>query len=166
MVTRAGDWAWSSYRAHVGLTPPPAWLDVKGLHSFILGYPAVSLAHRKRAAAIYADSVAGQRDSGLWQSGLRHQVFLGDDDFIERSLKRCEVRMADPDGVPRQQTLAPRALPAMLAMHALPAAGARTAYREGGFTMREIAGQLGLSVSSVSRMIARAEEGDDAKIKT
>jgi REP element-mobilizing transposase RayT len=166
MVSRAGDWPWSSYRAHVGLAPPPAWLDVEGLYSFILGHPAISLAHRKRAAAIYAESVAGQSGSGLWQSGLRQQVFLGDAAFIERSLERCEVRVADPDGIPRQQTLAPRALPAILAAHAVPAAGMRAAYREGGFTMKEIAQQAGLSVSSVSRMIAGAERGASAKLKT
>jgi hypothetical protein len=93
-------------------------------------------------------------------------VFLGDAAFIERSLERCEVRVADPDGIPRQQTLAPRALPAILAAHAVPAAGMRAAYREGGFTMKEIAQQAGLSVSSVSRLIAGAERGASAKLKT
>ena len=166
MVARAAEWPWSSYRAHVGLATPPSWLDVESLHSFILGCPAISLAQRKRAAAIYANSVADQCDSELWKSSLLRQVFLGDDAFMERSLKRCEVPVADPDGIPRQQTLAPRALPAILATHAAPAAGMRAAYRDGGFTMREIARQVGLSVSSVSRMIAGAGGGGDAKLKT
>jgi hypothetical protein len=166
MVSYAGDWAWSSYRAHVGLALPPPWLDVEGLHSFILGCPARSRAQRKRAAALYAESVAGACDFAPWQPDLRHQVFLGDDAFIERSLKHCEVRAADPDGIPRQQTLAPRTLPSILAAHTALAQGMRSAYREGGFTMSAIARHAGLSVSSVSRMIAAAERGSSAKLKT
>lgn len=52
MVPRAGDWAWSSYRAHVGLAPPPAWLDVEGLHSFVLGYPAMSAIARQAGLSV------------------------------------------------------------------------------------------------------------------
>ncbi|MCX7199817.1 MAG: transposase [Proteobacteria bacterium] len=166
MVAHVDDWAWSSYRAHVGLALPPPWLDVEGLHSFILGCPARSPAHRRRAAALYAESVATPCDFAPWQPGLRRQVFLGDDAFIERSLKHCEVRAADPDGIPRQQTLAPRTLPSILAAHTALAQGMRSAYREGGFTMSAIARHAGLSVSSVSRMIAAADGGSSAKLKT
>ena len=114
----------------------------------------------------HAESVAGACDFAPWQPDLRHQVFLGDDAFIERSLKHCEVRAADPDGIPRQQTLAPRTLPSILAAHTALAQGMRSAYREGGFTMSAIARHAGLSVSSVSRMIAAAERGSSAKLKT
>lgn len=166
MVSNVGDWAWSSYRAHVGLALPPPWLDVEGLHSFILGCPARSPAHRKRAAALYAESVVTPCDFTPWQPDLRHQVFLGDDAFIERSLKHCEIYPADPDGIPRQQTLSPRTLPSILAAHTVLAQGMLSAYREGGFTMSAIARHAGLSVSSVSRMIAAAEGSSSAKLKT
>ncbi len=32
MVPKPQGWAWSSYPAHVGQAPVPAWLDTPGLH--------------------------------------------------------------------------------------------------------------------------------------
>jgi len=166
LVESAADWRWSSYRAHVGLAPAPRWLDVDGLHGVVLGHAVLSAAQRRRAASLHAASVEGQHDSDLWQSLLRQQVFLGDDAFVEQALKRCVVRATRPDGIPRQQTRAPRSLDAMLAQHADRAACMHAAYRDGGFTMVEIARHVGLSVSRVSRLIAATEEGAKAKLKT
>lgn len=53
----------------------------------------------------------------------------------------------------------------MAAQAATRAEGLRQAHREGGMTMTAIAGELGLSVSRVSRLIAAAE-AVEAKGKT
>ena len=50
LVRKPEAWAWSSYRAHVGQTPAPAWLDTEGLHGYLLGRPVRSAADRRRAA--------------------------------------------------------------------------------------------------------------------
>ncbi len=161
-----GDWTWSSYRAHVGLAPAPDWLDVDGLHGFVLGHVVRSAAQRKRAAALYAASVHGQNDSDLWKSRLRQQVFLGDEAFVDQALRRCDLRAARPDGVPRQQTRVPQEMGVMLAKHLDRATGMHAAYKDGGFKMVEIAQYVGLSVSRVSRLIAEREAGMKAKRKT
>ncbi len=35
-VIGPGEWPWSSYRAHVGEAHPPPWLDMGGLHGYLL----------------------------------------------------------------------------------------------------------------------------------
>ena len=37
MVKKPEAWAWSSYRAHVGLEDSPVWLDTNGLHGYCSG---------------------------------------------------------------------------------------------------------------------------------
>ena len=71
MVDDPAAWPWSSYRAHVGLAPTPAWLDTAGLHGYLLGRAPVSAADARRAAARYATLVAEGRDVRLWDSALR-----------------------------------------------------------------------------------------------
>ena len=51
MVPKPQDWAWSSYRAHLGQAAVPAWLDTAGLHGYLLGRPAKSARDRRRAAS-------------------------------------------------------------------------------------------------------------------
>jgi REP element-mobilizing transposase RayT len=66
-------WPWSSYRAHVGLAEAPQWLDVEGLHGYVLGCPVTSAADHRRAANRYAELVAvadGARLCGSTGSGL------------------------------------------------------------------------------------------------
>jgi hypothetical protein len=39
-VARPDDWQWSSYRAHVGLEHPPAYLDLASFHRLFGRAPA------------------------------------------------------------------------------------------------------------------------------
>ena len=41
MVRDAAKWPWSSYRAHVGLTVPPPWLDTNTIHHYLLQQTSV-----------------------------------------------------------------------------------------------------------------------------
>lgn len=66
IVSEAGEWAWSSYRMHVGLADSPAWLDTAGLHGYLLGRPAHTPSDNRRAASRYAALVAAGRDARLW----------------------------------------------------------------------------------------------------
>ena len=47
MVRKPAAWNWSSYRAHVGATPAPDWLDTPGLHGYLLGRPVRTAADRR-----------------------------------------------------------------------------------------------------------------------
>ena len=77
MVPEVSAWAWSSYRTMVGLAPPPAWLET----DWMLGQFGSG---RRQAQARYSAFVAeGVRGPSVWE-GLRHQIFLGSEAFVER----------------------------------------------------------------------------------
>ncbi len=70
-VRKPEAWHWSSYRAHVGLAEAPVWLDVEGLHGYVLGRPAGKAADQRRAASRYTELVAAAVGVPLWDSALR-----------------------------------------------------------------------------------------------
>lgn len=160
LVRTAGDWPWSSYRAHVGLAPTPDWVDTDGLHDHLLGRPVDGASSRQRAAHLYADLVDHARadDATFWQDALRGQVFLGDDAFVQRMQAQAQPQRLAACAIPRAQRKLPRSWPDILV-----ACGNRrddallAAYRNDGITMTALAQHAGLSVSHVSRSIARAE---------
>jgi putative transposase len=87
MLTHPAEWPWSSYAAHAGLKPLdqcPSWLDVAGLHGFLLGKTPACAADHRRAAQRYTAIVASAPDVRLWDEGLRQQIYLGDDEFVAR----------------------------------------------------------------------------------
>ena len=163
LVSRAGDWPWPSYRAHVGQAEPPPWLDVAGLYGHLLGSPANTPAAQRQAAARYAAMVDEAQDQPLWAAGLRQKIYLGDEDFVVRRQARLAPDRAPSAEVPKAQRIAPALLQsAKPYQDCLAECGNRDqalclAYRECGITMPALAGGLGLSVSRVSRLIAAAE---------
>ncbi len=90
MVNAPGDWKWSSYRAHVGSAPSPAWLATSELHEALTHEPQETQADTDAARELYAAYCFTGKDSRLWQESLRHGLYLGDDAFVER------VRGGDP----------------------------------------------------------------------
>jgi hypothetical protein len=96
-------------------------------------------------------------DVGLCDEGPRQQIYLGDESFVERMQAMAEgARAASPE-VPRAQRRAPLRLgPAGAGGESREQALLR-AHVERGITMTAPARGLGLSVSRVSRLLARAE---------
>ena len=164
MVRAPGDWAWSSYRAHVGQSDAPHWLDTDGLHGYLLQRPVQGAADARRAAARYARLVAEGRDVRLWDNALRQQIYLGDEAFVERMQARADARTPTAAReIPKRQRAAPRPIDHWLRQTDLPREQAlHRAHTEGGHTMSAIAQEMGLSVSRVSRLIARAETANGA----
>jgi len=163
MVPEPEAWAWSSYRAHLGQAPVPAWLDTPGLHGHLLGRPAKSAADRRPAAARYVRLVASVPDTSLWDSALRQQIYLGDEDFVERMQALVEPRNSTDRDIPWAQRRKSRTLAQWLASCENREEALYRAHTESALSMSAIARELGLSVSRVSRLIARAE---GAKNKT
>jgi DNA-directed RNA polymerase specialized sigma24 family protein len=168
IVPQPGDWDWSSYRAHSGTQPPPDWLDITALQDLLLGRPARTAADRRRAATAYAAHLAGEPDAPLWDAGLRQQIYLGDADFAARMQALAEPARAQAAEVPRAQRCAPpRSLQHWLEQCDTRDQAIWSAYRESGLRMGDIAAALGLSVSRVSRLVAREEQlRGEAKGKT
>ncbi|OYU28934.1 MAG: transposase [Burkholderiales bacterium PBB2] len=181
LVRELADWPWSSYRAHVGMEPAPAWLDADGLHAYVLGRELRGALDRRRAADRYAQLLASEPDLALWPGRLRQQIFLGDSAFVKRmraagraadQAERARARAkpasqgrADPaarfQSTARSRAAATDRPPwAELLAHS----GSREqalyrAHTEAGWSMSALAAELGLSVSRVSRLISGVERG-------
>ncbi|MFT7775236.1 transposase [Roseateles sp.] len=144
----AAGWPGSSFRALAGMEEAPDWLDVDGLHTHLLGRPATTPAQHRLAGERYARLVASDPGLQLWPGRLREQIFLGDADFAARmraaaAAPRRVARTGFAEWLRRAGGIREQAL--------------WMAHAEGGIAMTELAGQIGLSVSRVSRLIAAAE---------
>jgi REP element-mobilizing transposase RayT len=155
MVPEIGDWPWSSYRAMVGQGSTPAWLETE----WLLGQFGQE---RSRAQAGYAAFVLqGVAKPSVWE-GLRHQVFLGGEAFVER---HCI-----PPKSPKQLREVPRAQRRPLAKplaefarrYPVRAEAMAQAFQTGVYTMREIADYFGAHYSTVSRAVRRFESGAES----
>jgi putative transposase len=144
----AAGWSGSSFRALAGLETAPEWLDVDGLHSHLLQRAAITPAQHRLAGDRYARLVASEPGLQLWPGRLHGQIFLGDVDFAKRMraaavATRRAPRMSWADWLKRADGIREQAL--------------WLAHTEGGMAMTDLAGQIGLSVSRVSRLISAAE---------
>ena len=163
LVRDARDWPWSSCRAHLALAPAPEWLETEGLYVQLLARPCLNASDRRRAAKLYAELIdQGRADSeaSFWADNLRQQVFLGGDGFVERMQGHISPQQQAAKSIPRAQRSRALTWPACLSQ----CEGDRVkalymAYTQGAMTMTALAEQSGLSVSHVSRLIRRAEEG-------
>ena len=153
-AAQGGDgYPWSSYRAHAGLIPAPDWLDVDGLHSYVLGRAAATPADHRKAAERYAKLMVSEPKLDLWKH-LRQQIFLGDAAFAER--------MQAMAGRTPRRTAKPRGFGEWLRDSGSREQALYRAHTEGGLSMTTLADTLGLSVSRVSRLIAGFEQGHAA----
>jgi hypothetical protein len=101
----------------------------------------------------------------LWESGLRRQVFLGDEDFVARMQALAAPERRAALEVPKAQRQSGGTLQDCLARCADRAQALRMAYRDCGISMTALAKELDLSVSHISRLIAAAERGADEQGK-
>lgn len=170
LVASPGDWAWSSYRAHVGRGDAPPWLDTAALHAHLLGAPPRDAAESARAASLYESLADDAPATSLWQAGLTAQIFLGDAQFVARMQALASAAQTRAPDIPRAQRLPALSLSQCLARCSGDRARAlRMAHAEGGLSMTALAREVGLSVSRVSRIIAKVEAAkglEGAKGKT
>ena len=149
MVADAGQWPWSSYAAMVGAAEPPPWLNTE----WLLGQFGAT---RGEAMLRYRDFVrAGVGRSSVWE-GLRAQVYLGDDAFVQRMQALLTEPIRDvPDA---QQRPMPQPLAHFVQAHAAhPQEGMVAAYATGAYAMRAIAEAFGVHEATVSRAVKRRE---------
>ena len=95
----------------------------------------------------------------MWGDALRQQNYLGDEAFVERMQALAEAPRRQAAEVPRAQRKATVTLSALLAAGVPRPAALRRAHVDGGATMTALAAEVGLSVSRVSRLIAKEECG-------
>jgi len=168
MVAAPSDWPWSSYRAHVGQASGVVWLDTPGLHGYLLGADALSPYDVRHAQRLYAELVEAGRDVKLWDEALNRQIYLGDDDFMQRMLDAASPPARRSPEVPKPQRHVPRTLAQWMEQCPNRAEALRRAHTESGLSMTTLAAELGVSVARVSQLIARAEREvrEGLKVKT
>jgi len=157
MVGEPTGWPWSSFRAHVGLAPVPEWLDTPGLHGFLLERHPHSPDDHRLAAERYTQWVASAPDAALWSKALRQQIYLGDEQFVERMQALAAPKNRSDTDIPKPQRQEARTLTQWLDGCETREEALYQAHTAGGMTMTALAKELGLSVSRVSRLIAQAE---------
>ncbi len=156
MVRSVRDWPWSSYRMTVGQVEAPSWLNTEWILS--------AFAKRKRAAQekYKAFVLAGKRQPSPWE-GLKNQIYLGSDDFIE-DVQRTITADQDLGEIPRaQRRQVAKALDYYEEKHKDRDVAISQAYASGGYSMAEVGNHFGLHYSRVSRII---KQQDKAKSKT
>ncbi len=163
MVETAACWKWSSYRAHVGIDAPPVWLDSDGIHGFLLGRDVEGADDRRVAQMQYASLVAMAQEENLWQRALRQQIYLGDDAFIDTMQARAKAASLIDDEISMPHRSKPRTLAHWLANCGTREEALRRAHLDSRMSMSAIAIEMNLSVSRVSRLIARAEARDQSQ---
>lgn len=145
-------WPWSSYRATAGFEPAPEWLELDQL----LGQFASDrrLARRRYRAFIRAGLADVHRPLPT-----DRDIYLAEPDYIRR-------RGGNPNGSPEIPRVQRRPITARLEdlLRANSDAAIASAYREGGYTLREIADVLGVHYSTISRRVASHEDCETGEV--
>jgi AraC-like DNA-binding protein len=158
MVAAPSDWSWSSYAALTGQAPCPPWLDRAAVWGYLLGEDASSETLYQRAGQAYVDLVAAGKDVALWPDHLRQQMYLGDEAFVLRMQALASDRAVSNKEIPKAQRASPKTLQDWLGLMPNRDEAIVAAHQHSRLSMSDIARALGLSVSRVSRIIARVQD--------
>lgn len=152
MVARPDDWPWSSYRAMVGAAPTPEWLET----DWLLGLFGEERAQAQAGYAAFVVEGIGQ--PSIWE-GLRHQILLGSESFVEQ-LFGASKPMGQLREVPRaQRRVLAKPLAEFAAAYPLRREAMARAFLTGAYTMQEIAEHFRVHYSTVSRAASWLDEG-------
>lgn len=152
IVDEPGAWPWSNFQLTVSdERAPPEWLDVDWL---LAGFGK----SRREAVGAYTRFVLAGIGVRSPLEQVKHQLYLGDDAFIER-LQRASKRSENLCEVSKAQR---RALAKPLSEYAISfperdEAMAR-AYLSGAYTMQQIGEYFGVHYMTVSRAVRRFEQ--------
>ncbi|MFM4757719.1 REP-associated tyrosine transposase [Aeromonas caviae] len=148
MVDTPDDWPWRSWPYTIGKYAAPSWLATDALlNSF----------GERRATAInaYIKFVYQGVQKRIWDD-LKHQIYLGDEDFVKQHQALQQMSDGDLSEVPLKQR---RPQPKPLAEYQQQAAtrdeAILNAYRSGGYSQKQIGEFFGIHYSMVSRIIAK-----------
>ncbi len=132
----------------VGTVPAPKWLAVDGLLS---QFGTV----REEARRSYRRFVLEGVGQSIWE-GLRQQIYLGDETFVERIQAKVHVD-GDALTVPRvQRRSPPPPLEVITARYPERNAAIVAAYATGAYSYRELAEHFGIHLATVGRIVRGA----------
>ncbi|GIU94850.1 MAG: hypothetical protein KatS3mg012_1307 [Gaiellaceae bacterium] len=138
LCARPSEWPWSSCRATLGVEPDRCCDDV-----FLLSFYGTTEEGARRLYREHVEHGDDQADAG-------HPLVVGDDAYIRGVLERLEPR----PGVPERYRRALRP-PLRDVLGANPDAAALDRARDCGYSLREIAREVGVDASTISRRLRR-----------
>jgi len=150
MVYSAQDWKWSSYRAMTGQSKLPFWLNAEWILS------AFNPAKGKAIEAYKRFISEGKGQSSPWLN-LKNQVFLGSDEFVEKTSQKIESEKDLSDIPASQRRSIPKSLKFYSGNCSNRNAAIISAYKSGGYSMKEVGEYFGLSGSMVSRVLKNSK---------
>jgi len=146
MVQSAEDWPWSSYGAMVGQGDGISGLNTKWMLA-LFGNT------KEKAMASYKIFVSeGMEQPSPWLF-LRNQIYLGSDEFVEKSQSLINGKEALTEIPSSQRRPPPKTLDEYEASSPDRNSAIVNAYRSGGYTLKTIGQHFGLHYSTVSGII-------------
>jgi putative transposase len=149
MVAKPEEWAWSSHRTMTGEVPCPAWLE----RDWLLAHFGTS---RICAVAAYKDFVLDGVGKCSPLVETRHQILLGDDDFVSEH-QHLQWSEALVETVRVERAAVALSLSEYRNRYPDRTEAMARAYLSTAFTMPTIAEAFGVSVKTVSRALAAWE---------
>jgi putative transposase len=150
MVDSPREWFWSSWHSMVGSKASPPWLATDALLQLFAS-------ERNQAIIEYVQFVEAGGNATIWDD-LQHQIFLGDDDFVEKYKPLQNERLGDLDGISlKQRRSSPLTLKQYQAQSTSRNEAIIQAYKSGGYTLKEIGEYFDLHYSRVSRVVAKGK---------
>ena len=147
MVDTPDEWLWSSWHCMVGKQASPNWLATDALLNYFDKERSVAIAE-------YIHFVEEGVNKTIWDD-LQHQIYLGDDVFVEKYQILKELLEGDVSEVPfKQRSLSPLTLKSYHEQSVTRNEAIIKAYQSGGYTMKEIGDHFKIHYSLVSRIIS------------
>jgi REP element-mobilizing transposase RayT len=143
MVTKVKDWPWSNYLALIGGVKRPPWLAV----DFTLAQFGGSKGEAIKKYRQFVKKGAGANSPWL---GLKNQIFLGSDRFVEAAQKKLGENCSLED-VPKAQRSAQQKPLSFYADNFPKKEAMAKAYLSGHYTLTQVGEHFGVSYATVSR---------------
>jgi REP element-mobilizing transposase RayT len=146
MVKHPRLWAWSSYGATVGASPTPVWLATDDL---LAEFGKRRTVARQKYQQFIAEGMSAE---SIWKD-LKGQIYLGDDDFVERMRGKLAQRNEDVN-IPRVQQRGPAPkLSVIRRQHKNRDDAIRAAYDTRAYSYQQIAKEFGVHFTTVGRIV-------------
>ncbi|HHL3494128.1 TPA: helix-turn-helix domain-containing protein, partial [Legionella pneumophila] len=148
IVEKADEWHWSSYLATGGRVPIPSWLTVDWLLSSFGSIKSESLIKYEQ----FVD--AGLSKKSPWID-LKHQIYLGSDNFISRVVSCVDptVDLTDISRAHMPDLVQGFTIEEYERMSDNQDEAIYSSYKSGLYSMKEIGKYFGLHYSRISRII-------------
>ena len=148
MVKHVSDWPWSSYQPMTGEIASPEWLSCDSL---LLQFSK----QRKTAIKRFKEFVdAGIKNGPIWGE-LKHQIYLGDDAFVEK----MTAHLSNQDTVIQIPKIQRRSAPKPIGYYEKNASSRNKAildaYLSGGYSYQELGNYFKLHFTSIGKVIRR-----------